>query len=63
MIVLLSPSKTLDYNTPAATALYSQPDMLNDSLLLIKALKKYSPAKSATLMDLSDKLAHLNYDR
>ncbi len=63
MIVLLSPSKTLDYDTLAVTKLHSQPDMLNDSLLLIKTLKKYSPAKIATLMDLSDKLAHLNYDR
>lgn len=63
MIVLLSPSKTLDFESPLYTNVSTQPEMLEDSLLLIKELRKYSPEKIASLMDISDKLAHLNYSR
>jgi cytoplasmic iron level regulating protein YaaA (DUF328/UPF0246 family) len=63
MIVLLSPSKTLDFESKPLTKSFTQPVMLKDSELLINELRKYSPEKLAKLMDLSDKLAHLNYDR
>jgi cytoplasmic iron level regulating protein YaaA (DUF328/UPF0246 family) len=62
MILVLSPSKTLDEKSwPLAE--HTQPDMLDDSQLLVNALKKYTPAKLQALMDISEKLATLNVQR
>lgn len=63
MLVVISPAKNLDYETPAPTNTYTQPDMLNDSQTLIKHCRKLSPAKISSLMKISDKLAGLNADR
>jgi cytoplasmic iron level regulating protein YaaA (DUF328/UPF0246 family) len=63
MLVVISPAKNLDYESPAVTPEYSQPDMLDDSEKLIKHCRKLSPAKISSLMKISDKLAGLNADR
>ncbi len=63
MLLLLSPAKTLDYETPAPTAAFSQPQHLDDAEQLIAVLRKLSPAQLANLMSLSDKLAALNVAR
>lgn len=42
---------------------FTDPDFLDSSLKLIKILQKLSPAKISKLMDLSEKLAELNYTR
>ena len=63
MLTLLSPSKTLDFDTPLSTKAHSQPEMLKEAALLIKALRQYTPKKLGSLMGISDKLAQLNYER
>ncbi len=63
MIIVLSPAKTLDYDTPAHVPTYSQPDMLPQAQELIDQLRQVSPQDLATLMKLSDKLAALNVAR
>lgn len=63
MLVVISPAKNLDYDTPAVTNTFTQPDMLDDSQRLIKHCRKLSPAKISSLMKISDKLAGLNADR
>jgi cytoplasmic iron level regulating protein YaaA (DUF328/UPF0246 family) len=63
MMLVLSPSKTLDYETPVKLAAHTQPDMLGESQALIKELRKYTPKKLSGLMDISDKLANLNAQR
>jgi cytoplasmic iron level regulating protein YaaA (DUF328/UPF0246 family) len=63
MLVVISPAKNLDYDTPAATDIFTQPEMLDDSQTLIKHCQKLSPAKIGSLMKISDKLAGLNADR
>ena len=63
MLVVISPAKNLDYDTPAATDTFTQPDMLDDSKTLIKHCRKLSPAQIGSLMKISDKLAGLNADR
>ena len=63
MILVLSPAKTLDYETPAHISDYSQPDMLDQSQALIDELQYLSPQDLAKLMKLSDKLAALNVAR
>ncbi|WP_299082082.1 peroxide stress protein YaaA [uncultured Paraglaciecola sp.] len=63
MLVVISPAKNLDYDTPAPTNAFTQPEMLDDSQRLIKHCRKLSPAKIGSLMKISDKLAGLNADR
>ena len=63
MKIVISPAKTLDFETPAKTEVFSQPDYLDHSQQLINELKELSQADVATLMKLSDKLAALNVAR
>jgi hypothetical protein len=63
MLIFLSPAKSLDYKTPPHIASHTQPAFLKHSETLIKALRKLSPAAIANLMDLSDPLAVLNFNR
>ncbi len=63
MLMLLSPAKTLDYQSPLATTRFTQPEHLDHAKLLIKQLRKLSPAQISQLMKLSDPLASLNAGR
>ncbi|MBT0726133.1 peroxide stress protein YaaA [Rosenbergiella australiborealis] len=63
MLMLISPAKTLDYESPVAMSEYTQPQLLKHSQQLIDIAKKLSPSDIASLMHVSDKLAHLNADR
>ena len=63
MLIFLSPAKSLDYKTPPQVASFTQPAFLKQSETLIKQLRKLSPADIANLMDLSDPLALLNFNR
>ncbi len=63
MLILLSPAKALDYQTPPHVATHTMPAFLKHSESLIKQLRKLSPADIANLMDLSDQLALLNFNR
>lgn len=63
MLMVISPAKTLDYQTPPATQRYTQPEHLEHAQDLIAQLRDFSPAQIAELMHLSDKLAGLNAAR
>ncbi|MEO0442626.1 MAG: peroxide stress protein YaaA [Pseudomonadota bacterium] len=63
MLIVISPAKTLDYETPPTTKKSTQPALLQDSQQLIKELRTLSPQAISTLMGISDKLGVLNYDR
>ena len=63
MLMVISPAKTLDFDTPPTTSVSSQCDFLNQSAELIKILKPMGLGQVAALMDLSDKLAALNVAR
>ncbi len=63
MLILLSPAKSLDYETPVEGISHTQPQFVSQSAQLIEVLKKQSPAQIASLMDLSDNLAALNVAR
>ncbi|MFT6915888.1 MAG: cytoplasmic iron level regulating protein YaaA (DUF328/UPF0246 family) [Motiliproteus sp.] len=60
MLILISPAKTLDFETPPTSARFSQPEFLHHSELLIEQLRTMAPLEIGTLMKLSDKLASLN---
>ncbi|HIX62505.1 MAG TPA: peroxide stress protein YaaA [Candidatus Halomonas stercoripullorum] len=63
MLSVISPAKTLDFETPATSATHSQPDFLDHSQQLIDILRDYSPQQLSELMNISDKLAGLNAAR
>jgi len=63
MLIFLSPAKSLDFKTPPHVADYTQPAFLDRSAALIGELRQLSPADIANLMDLSDALALLNFNR
>lgn len=63
MLMVLSPAKSLDYATPANTAVCTLPDFIADSANLIGHLRQLSPAQIASLMQISDSLATLNHGR
>ncbi len=63
MLLVISPAKTLDFETPSHTQLFSQGDYLTESQGLIDTLSPMAPQDIAHLMKLSDKLAALNTAR
>lgn len=63
MLFLLSPAKSLDYDTPAHVSTFTQPQFVDRAVELIEVLKHKTPAEVASLMDLSDALAQLNVAR
>jgi len=63
MLLLLSPAKKLDYDTPVRTTLQSQPLFVEEAAELIAVLRKLSASEVASLMKLSDALAELNVAR
>lgn len=63
MLILISPAKTLDFETPAATGKTSQPALLDRSTELVDRLKGLSGKKLSDLMGMSAKLGELNQAR
>lgn len=69
MLMLLSPAKSLDYETPLADIpalaklAHTQPLFVEQSQKLIDLLRPLSVQQVTSLMDLSDKLAALNVAR
>ncbi|WP_447554262.1 peroxide stress protein YaaA [Vreelandella sp. EE22] len=63
MLSVISPAKTLDFETPSTTQEVTQPDFLAHSQTLIDLLRDYSPQQISELMGVSDKLAGLNAAR
>ena len=62
MILVISPSKTLDFKGQQYPN-HTLPEMLKKSRQLIEGLKKLTPAQVGELMGISEKLAQLNWQR
>ncbi len=66
MLFLISPAKTLDYDTPVPAPVArkaTEPLFVSQAAELIGVLRRQTPRQVAALMDLSDKLATLNAER
>ena len=63
MLFLLSPAKSLDYDTPPHVAAHTQPLFKRQSAELMAVLKTKTPPQISSLMKLSDALAGLNVAR
>ncbi len=63
MKLVISPAKSLDFETPLPTQNFTQPQFLKQSETLNKLLRKKSAKDISTLMKVSDNIGQLNYDR
>jgi len=63
MLILLSPAKSLDYESPLTFQNHTAPLFGAQSKALIAVLRAYSPQQISQLMDLSDALSGLNVAR
>lgn len=63
MLIVISPAKTLDYQSDLPTDRYTQPELLEHSQQLISIARKLSAPQISSLMSISDKLASLNETR
>jgi cytoplasmic iron level regulating protein YaaA (DUF328/UPF0246 family) len=66
MLYLISPAKSLDYDTPVPAVVRrraTEPLFNAEAAELIAVMRRQTPAQVATLMDLSDALALLNVGR
>jgi len=63
MLIVISPAKKLDYQTPAPVSDYTRPALLNRSAELIDIMRRKDSFEIADLMKLSMKLADLNMQR
>jgi len=63
MKIVISPAKTLDYETKLPTRKHTQPAFLANAETVHETLKEKTPAQLRDLMHISDKLADLNWER
>jgi len=63
MLLLISPAKSFDFESPAHTLSSSEPDFIEESTRLIKKMSTFSRKKLGKLMSISPELAALNVDR
>lgn len=63
MLAIISPAKTLDFETSIEDFAFSQPQLTAYSQQLIEVCRQFRPAEVASLMSISDKLASLNVAR
>ena len=63
MKIIISPAKSLDFESNSKTDVFSQPSFQKESSLLNKKLKNLSKKKLGDLMKISPALADLNYER
>lgn len=63
MILIISPAKKLDFDTPPNTNIHSQASFLSDTQELLSSLSQESPESLGKLMNISENLSQLNYER
>jgi len=63
MLIVISPAKSLDFDTKPKTKEYTLPDFLEESEKLVEELKQMSPDHLSKLMGISKDLAELNFQR
>jgi len=63
LLIVVSPAKSLDYESKVPTRKSSEPRMLDDAACLIEVMRTKSPDEVARLMSISEDLATLNVER
>ncbi len=62
-MIVVSPAKSLDFESPLATKKFSEPTMLDRSAELVSVMAKKSPDQIGQMMSISPALAELNFER
>lgn len=63
MKIIISPAKSLDYDTDLPTERFTSSAFMKESRMLNKVIKEKSPKELSELMHISDNLAELNWKR
>lgn len=63
MKIIISPAKSLNYETELPTERHTTAKFLKDSRVINKVIRKKKPKELSELMDISDNLAELNWQR
>ena len=63
MLIVVSPAKSLDYESKLATKKHSEPRMLDRSRELVDVMARKSPAEISKMMGVSADLGELNHER
>ena len=63
MLAILSPAKSLDFESRLPRGSHTLPEFLDNSAELVGRLREFTPQNLSQLMGVSDKLAQLNVDR
>lgn len=63
MLTVLSPAKTLDYDTAPITQSSTVPRFMDQSALLVEDARGLNPDDIRSLMGVSEQIAHLNHER
>ena len=63
MLTLISPAKTLDFETAPTTRRATQPEFIEQAASLVDDARKMAPQDIALLMGVSDAIADLNHHR
>ena len=63
MLIVVSPAKALDFDSPLATKKFTVPTMMDEARQLVSIMSRQSPDDLAELMSISPTLAELNFER
>ncbi len=63
MKIVISPAKSLNFHSVLPTALHTEPLFLKEATTIQRTLKKKNPKELGKLMDISEKLSELNWQR
>ncbi|MEM7340945.1 MAG: peroxide stress protein YaaA [Actinomycetota bacterium] len=63
MLIVVSPAKSLDYESPLPTSKWSEPQLLDRAAELVEIMATKSPADIKSMMGVSASLAETNFER
>lgn len=63
MLIVVSPAKALDFESPLPTKKFSEPEMLDRSDELVSVMRGKSPEELSSMMSISPQLGELNFER
>ena len=63
MLIVVSPAKALDFESPLPTRKFSEPEMLDRSRELVSIMRGKSPDELSSMMSISSQLGELNFER
>lgn len=63
MLIVVSPAKALDFESPLPTKKFSEPDMLDRANELVSVMRRKSPEELSSMMSISPELGELNFER